>query len=549
MPKAYAYSRISHPSQRVGRGLERQLKGCREWAAKHDLELDTSYHDPGLSGFTGMNRVKGALGSFLAKVESGEIERGSYLLVDSLDRLSRENETRVLNMLTGLTLAGIKVVNVVEDHVLDENATMVDFMRVLIHATRSRHESVEKGRKVGLAHQDRKERAREKKIGWHSSGPHWLEGIVHGKGKDRYVTYIEKSDKVRIVRKVFDLLESGLGTSAVAIRLNDDKEPTPRDGNGWHHSTVLEIARNRAVLGEYQPKFARQGNRASRRPKDGEAAPGLYGEGIITPEQFYRVQELINSRAPKSGRRPNAREYTNIFFGLGRCYVCGGHVGIHTASKRDGWKRTPVLTCVNARRGKCDLDADGDKGDPWNPNKVRYPYERLEVAILDSIVEWEPPNPTKTVSRTTKAIETAQATRENIAFRLKNVMELAEATGDVDFVRRKNELQAALKDADAALAKLRDEMRQAGAATPYKSRQEALRRLSEQMMSAEGEELYRLRVAISASLRGLIDWIDFDPDGSVRVILSGGTVAYRFRMDRGRNGVFERVVIPQAFAA
>jgi hypothetical protein len=56
-------------------------------------------------------------------------------------------------------------------------------------------------------------------------------------------------------------------------------------------------------------------------------------------------------------------------------------------------------------------------------------------------------------------------------------------------------------------------------------------------------------VAISASLRGLIDWIDFDPDGSVRVILSGGTVAYRFRMDRGRNGVFERVVIPRAFAA
>ena len=188
MIKAYAYSRFSHPSQRIGRGLERQLKGCREWAAKHDLELDISHHDPGLSGFTGMNRIRGALGTFLAKVEAGEIERGSYLLVDSLDRLSRENETRVLNMLTGLTLAGIKVVNVVEDHVLDENATMVDFMRVLIHATRSRQESLEKGRKVGLAHEDRKERAREKKIAWHSSGPHWLEGTPHGKGKDRYVT-------------------------------------------------------------------------------------------------------------------------------------------------------------------------------------------------------------------------------------------------------------------------------------------------------------------------------------------------------------------------
>jgi DNA invertase Pin-like site-specific DNA recombinase len=547
MIKAYAYSRFSHPSQRIGRGLERQLKGCRAWAAKHDLELDISHHDPGLSGFTGMNRVKGALGTFLAKVENGEIEKGSYLLVDSLDRLSRENETRVLNMLTGLTLAGIKVVNVVEDHVLDENADMVDFMRVLIHATRSRHESAEKGRKVGEAHEDRKERARKERIAWHRTGPHWLEGTAHGKGKERYVTYAQKPDKVRIVRKVFDLLESGLGTSAVAIRLNDDKEPTPKDGEGgWHHSTVLEIAKNRAVLGEYQPKFARQGNRASRRPKDGEAVPGYYGKGIISTEQFYKVQDIIKGRAPKSGRRPNAREYTNLFFGLGRCYRCGGHVGIHTASKRNGWKRTAVLTCVNSRRGKCDLDQDGTKRDPWRPNKVRYPYEPLEVAILDNLVEWEPPRPTKTVSRTSKAIETAQASRADIEARLTNVMQLAEQTGDVDFVRRKNELQAELREADAALSTLRGEMRQAGTAMPYESRQQALQRLSEQMVSAHGEELYRLRVALAVSLRCLIDWIDFDPDGSVRVILSGATVAYQFNAEMTR---FRRIDIPQAIAA
>lgn len=230
MPKAYSYSRYSNATQGEGDSLRRQLKGCFDWATRHGLELDTSHRDTGVSGFTGVNRIRGALGSFLAKVETGEIERGSYLLVDSLDRLSRENETRVLNLLTNLTLAGIKVVNVAEDHVLDETADMVDYMRVLIHAARSHSESVEKSRKIGEAHEESKRRAREEGHRWHKSGPRWLQGRVIGEGRQRYVEFDEIEDRVRVVKKIFGLIEDGLGTSAIAIRLNDDNEPTPRNG-------------------------------------------------------------------------------------------------------------------------------------------------------------------------------------------------------------------------------------------------------------------------------------------------------------------------------
>jgi DNA invertase Pin-like site-specific DNA recombinase len=122
MPIAYAYSRYSSAAQAEGDSLRRQLAGCFEWAEKHGLELDTSLRDHGVSGFTGLNRIRGALGSFLHRVELGQIEDGSYLLVDSMDRLSREKEGEVLHLLTGLTRKGIKVVNVSEDHVLDETA-------------------------------------------------------------------------------------------------------------------------------------------------------------------------------------------------------------------------------------------------------------------------------------------------------------------------------------------------------------------------------------------------------------------------------------------
>jgi len=539
MAKAYAYSRYSNATQGTGDSMRRQLKGCFDWADKHDLELDTTHRDTGVSGFTGLNRISGALGSFLVKVETGEIERGSYLLVDSLDRLSRENETRVLNMLTNLTLAGIKVVNVAEDHVLDERAGMVDYMRVLIHAARAHEESKEKARKVAAAHEDSKRKAREEGRVWHKTGPHWLKPVVTGEGRTRVITGWEKiSEKVRVVERVFDLIEAGLGTTAIAERFNDDKEETPHNGNGWHHSTVLEIAKNRCVLGEYQPKFARKGDRASRRPADGEAIPGYYGKGIVEPDQFYRVQAIIKSRAPRSGRRANVREFNNVLIGIGRCYECGGRIGIHVGSReREAkWKRSDVLVCGNSRRGLCS-------------NKRRYRYEELEVALLTNISEFEPPQPTKNQGKVRAALQAAIGQREDVAFRHANVMKLAEASGDIDFIRRKNELDADLKAMDKAIAKLRDEEKEAGAGVPYSDRQEALQRLSTQMAASVGEERYRLRAAISASLTTLVDWIDFDPNGDVRVILAGATVAYRFSLDAGLSGRFQRIVLPQPFAA
>ena len=166
--KAYAYSRYSSAAQASGDSLKRQLKASQEFADKHGLELDTRHRDLGVSAYTGANRVKGALGSFVASVERGEIERGSFLLVDSMDRLSRESETEVLYLLTGLTRAGIKVVNLAEGHIIDENAEVIDYMRVLVQAARSNQETKEKGRKVREARERNKERARNGQR-WHKT--------------------------------------------------------------------------------------------------------------------------------------------------------------------------------------------------------------------------------------------------------------------------------------------------------------------------------------------------------------------------------------------
>src|SRR5437588_1867563 len=91
-PQAYSYIRMSTDVQLKGDSLRRQLEKSRAYAESHNLELveDFRLEDLGVSAFKGANADNGALGKFLEAVRANAIQKGSYLLVESLDRLSRQ---------------------------------------------------------------------------------------------------------------------------------------------------------------------------------------------------------------------------------------------------------------------------------------------------------------------------------------------------------------------------------------------------------------------------------------------------------------------------
>jgi DNA invertase Pin-like site-specific DNA recombinase len=90
--KAYSYLRLSSDVQIRGDGLRRQLQASREYAAVNGLDLveKDQLRDLGVSAFRGLNATDGALAGFLAAVSDKRVEPGSYLLIESLDRLSRQ---------------------------------------------------------------------------------------------------------------------------------------------------------------------------------------------------------------------------------------------------------------------------------------------------------------------------------------------------------------------------------------------------------------------------------------------------------------------------
>lgn len=120
MPKrkrAYSYIRFSSPEQARGHSLERQLAAAKEYAERHNLELDETFtvRDLGISAFRGLNRRGGALRTFLDGVQDGKIEEGSVLLVESLDRLSRQELEQSFPFLFDIVNAGVQV------HTLSDN--------------------------------------------------------------------------------------------------------------------------------------------------------------------------------------------------------------------------------------------------------------------------------------------------------------------------------------------------------------------------------------------------------------------------------------------
>lgn len=107
-PVAFSYVRFSHGRQKYGDSLRRQLALSQEYADEHGLQLqELSYRDLGLSAFRGANIERGALAAFIKAVEDGSIRRGSYLLVENFDRLSRAEVHIALQLLLRLVSAGI----------------------------------------------------------------------------------------------------------------------------------------------------------------------------------------------------------------------------------------------------------------------------------------------------------------------------------------------------------------------------------------------------------------------------------------------------------
>ncbi|MCW3502074.1 recombinase family protein [Burkholderia cenocepacia] len=368
-PVAYSYIRFSTAQQALGDSLRRQVELTEQYCDEHGLVLAraSAYRDLGVSAFRKKNIEAGKLAEFISAVKSGKVSPGSYLIVEQFDRLSRAEVNVALRLFLDLVDAGIVVVTLADKKVWDKQsvADVGDLITAIIYMSRANDESERKSDRLSAVWQQKKKRAADGTATRivTSEAPRWLRANTDKTGFD---VVPELADSVR---RVFEMRINGAGVVAICRRANQERWPLPgkmpvrklgesdedfserrKNSGQWHQSLVARILKNRAVLGEYQPRRIDSDGTGERVPV-GEPIQG-YFPPIIDEATFLSAQATALRRGVRPGRRdPHAR---NWLYGLVKCGACGNSLvrKNKTSTKQPGYSR---YYCVARVRGatKC----------------------------------------------------------------------------------------------------------------------------------------------------------------------------------------------------
>jgi DNA invertase Pin-like site-specific DNA recombinase len=354
---AYSYVRFSTPDQAKGDSLRRQTEAAEEWCKRNDITLDTSttLHDLGKSAFTGRHREnpdRNALACFLKLVERGRIPKGSFLIVEALDRLTREHLRAAVTLFLNLLESGISIVTTKPERVFKHDSDdMVDIIIAVVELCRGHGESKLKSERCQAAWGQRKKRARENGEVYTRRLPGWVE--VRG-GK-----LVAIPEHAATIERIFSLTAAGYGRQRIVRLFTQEKVKTFGRSGKWSYIYLSSILKDRRVLGEFQPRL-------KNGQPDGDVITGYY-PAIVTEADWEVARMRVNGRKQEQGR---TTKYIDLFAGL-------------LKSGLDGDK---YRTCTrNGNRVYLNAEAIAGRG-----TMLSFPSETFERAILTCLKEQDP---------------------------------------------------------------------------------------------------------------------------------------------------------------
>lgn len=304
MRRAISYIRFSSPKQQHGDSKRRQTAATIAYCERNGLTLDdVRLEDLGISAFRSKNVEEGALAGFLEAVRLGKIAKGTVLVVENIDRLSRDQVGKALSLFISILNAGIHIVTLTPEREYTQESIndIGNLIEPIINMQRAHEESAMKKTRGRAAWDGKRAKIGEKKLTGRI--PAWLTI-----SKDK-TTFEPVTDRVEAVRSIFQRTIDGEGLSAIAKSLNAKETAGIGRVAYWNRSYIHKILRTRAVLGEYQPHVLVDGERTPH----GEPLPNYYPR-IIEDATFYRAQKALAGRTSQRGRP--GTDVKNLFTGI-----------------------------------------------------------------------------------------------------------------------------------------------------------------------------------------------------------------------------------------
>ncbi|QSR15758.1 recombinase family protein [Novosphingobium sp. KA1] len=510
--EAIVYIRWSTLNQEDGNSLERQKALAEAVAKTHGWTInpDEIHIESGKSAYHGRNRAQnGKLRQIEDRAARGELA-GKVLIVEAMDRLSRQEPLESLNLLVGLCKQGLTICEAGTGIIYD-TAKINDNWANLIVALA----------KAGEAHDSSKLKARRITSTWRKTQeegktktgtadprlcPAWMEVI------DGEFTVIE--ERADIIREMFRLSLQGYGLRHISDRSNEARETLGWPKAAWTIRTVSNMLHSRRVLGEYQP----QRRTDSYGREDVAPARKIYPE-IVTPEQWHQVQASIASRKGTGGPRT---KNVNVLSHVCRCthrqvtidedgqervsaVPCGSRMSIRT-HKRQRWQ----LVCADfARAGSCKGNAT-------------FIYEHLLKGLLDNISHFVRAAPALPQDDTLARIALKRSEVQTMQKRLEKLADDVMLSDDQTLRAAYERFKERVKAAETELRALEGQRESKEAAIPSSEAINELEKLRANMEDVEVRQ--RMQVLID----GLVDAIFLhEEDRSATVVLMGGLVAFK----------------------
>ena len=329
---AISYARFSTIGQADGDSIRRQTEATEAYCKKHSLILTDKFRlrDLGKSAYKGVNRSPtGALGILEKQVEAGQIPKGTTLVVENLDRLSREDIVTAQLLLLNLIHKGIEIVALSDNERRYSKETLaanpMELMVSIMVMSRAHEESKTKSYRAKESWMSRWKQASEGKH-INTKLPAWLES-KHGK-------YVVIPEKAAVIRKIFAWYLAGYGTVTVTQKLTEHgiaNIARVRQGrtDRWSSTYVQRILKSRELIGYYT--------------KVSPEVPHFY-PAVVSESDFYAVQAKLKERYTYKGQRNHT---PHPFSHILKCALCGE--GIVKASS-NGYK---YLECQGSRLNLC----------------------------------------------------------------------------------------------------------------------------------------------------------------------------------------------------
>lgn len=285
---AYSYTRISSSIQALGHGLKRQKGYVEKYCNRKGLKLAPKHMQDIGSGYHAKHLTNGALGLFIEKVNNKVIQTPCALVIEALDRLSRQKPMDSIRLLWNIVEMGVEVHTTTTDRVYTAGMGMSEMMDSMLHLFAAHQESKKKSDRHLENWEEKRANAKEKIMT--KTCPSWLKPKADKTGFD------VNQERANIIRSIFEMTAKGVGKTKIVDDLNNKGIKPFSKAKRWHASYIQKLMDNENVLGHL----------ATTKRVDGVPFPGPviknYYPSIITEDEWKNAHESRAARTPQYNR-------------------------------------------------------------------------------------------------------------------------------------------------------------------------------------------------------------------------------------------------------